>query len=167
MTVPARYAVTMVKKKPRESGAGTGMWVMGEDFPSRCTRLGTHKQKFTSQTTVGHREMLSTLFPQRRFTTFCGQNSDPVFLGAAHAGNYLVDFGRVRFLRRTPGPPPFSSMNSTPAASNARRIARSLAAVIEVSRSASSALRIVRKLTADWRERSSAVHLRSARAALI
>jgi hypothetical protein len=36
-----------------------------------------------------------------------------------------------------------------------------------VSRSASSARRIVRKLTADWRERSSAVHLMSARAALI
>jgi hypothetical protein len=28
----------MAKKKPRESGAGTGMSVTGEDFPSRCTR---------------------------------------------------------------------------------------------------------------------------------
>jgi hypothetical protein len=34
---------------------------------------------------------------------------------------------------RTPGPPPFSSMNSTPAASKACRIASSLAAVSEVS----------------------------------
>jgi alpha/beta hydrolase fold len=31
-----------------------------------------------------------------------------------------------RFRSRTPGPPPFSSMNSTPADSNARRIAKSL-----------------------------------------
>jgi hypothetical protein len=30
---------------------------------------------------------------------------------------------RDAFLRRTPGPPPFSSMNSTPALSSARRIA--------------------------------------------
>jgi hypothetical protein len=78
-----------------------------------------------------------------------------------------------RFWPRAPfkaHPPPrrrFHSMNSTPAASNARRMARSLAAIIDVSRSASSARRIVRKLTADWRERSSAVHLMSARAALI
>src|ERR1019366_6609542 len=39
--------------------------------------------------------------------------------------------------RRTPGPPPFSSMNSTPAISKARRTARSLAAVMDVSLSAS------------------------------
>ena len=105
-----------------------------------------------------------------RLLTFFRQNSDPEednLLKRGPRRNYLVDFGRARFLSRTPGPPPFSSMNSTPAASNARRIARSLAAVIEVSRSASSARRIVRKLTADWRERSSAVHLMSARAALI
>ncbi len=57
-------------------------------------------------------------------------------------------------------------MNSTPATSNARRTAKSLGDVMEVSRSASSARRIVRRLTADWRERSSAVHLMSARAAL-
>jgi hypothetical protein len=37
-----------------------------------------------------------------------------------------------RFRSRTPGPPPFSSMNSTPADSNARRIAKSLALVSAV-----------------------------------
>jgi len=42
------------------------------------------------------------------------------------------------FRRRTPGPPPFSSMNSTPAASSARRTAKSFAVVIEVSFSAPS-----------------------------
>src|SRR5215469_5978610 len=110
--------------------------------------------------------MLSALFRHSRNSRLFAAGGQ-YFLSAALAGNYLVDFGRVRFLRRTPGPPPFSSMNSTPAVSNARRIARSLAAVIEVSRSASSARRIVRRLTADWRERSSAVHLMSARAALI
>jgi hypothetical protein len=36
-------------------------------------------------------------------------------------------FSCCRFRSRTPGPPPFSSMNSTPADSNARRIAKSLA----------------------------------------
>jgi hypothetical protein len=35
-----------------------------------------------------------------------------------------------------PAPPPFSSMNSTPTASQARRIAKSLAAVMDVSPSA-------------------------------
>src|SRR5207253_11215083 len=33
----------------------------------------------------------------------------------------------VSFLKRTPGPPPFSSMNSTPAVSSAARIAKLLA----------------------------------------
>ena len=47
------------------------------------------------------------------------------------------------FRRRTPGPPPFSSMNSTPAASSARRTAKSFAVVIEVSFSAPSARLIV------------------------
>src|SRR5215472_9824046 len=44
---------------------------------------------------------------------------------------------------RTPGPPPFSSMNSIPADSNARRTARSFATVRVVAASASSARRIV------------------------
>jgi hypothetical protein len=65
---------------------------------------------------------------------------------------------------RTPGPPPFSSMNSTPAASRARRTAMSLAAVIEVSFSDSSARRMVAAPTADSRARSSARHRRNARA---
>jgi hypothetical protein len=37
------------------------------------------------------------------------------------------------FRSRTPGPPPFSSMNSTPAASSARCTAKSFAAVIPVA----------------------------------
>ena len=41
-------------------------------------------------------------------------------------------FGRWRFRSRTPGPPPFSSMNSTPATSKARLIASSLATVRDV-----------------------------------
>jgi predicted phage-related endonuclease len=45
-------------------------------------------------------------------------------------------------------------MNSTPAASRARRIERSLALVIEVECSVSSALRIVVTLTAEARARS-------------
>jgi hypothetical protein len=38
-------------------------------------------------------------------------------------------FFDCRLRSRTPGPPPFSSMNSTPAVSSARRIASSFAAV--------------------------------------
>jgi hypothetical protein len=76
-------------------------------------------------------------------------------------------FFDCRFPNRTPGPPPFSLMNSTPAASSARRTAKSLAAVSAVWGSASSARRIVRKLTVEWLERSSALHRSRARAALI
>jgi hypothetical protein len=72
---------------------------------------------------------------------------------------------RLRCLR--PGPPPFSSMNSMPAASSAWRTARSFAAVNEVASSASSARRIVFTPNADSRARSSALHLNSARPALI
>jgi hypothetical protein len=72
-----------------------------------------------------------------------------------------------RFFSRTPGPPPFSSMNSTPAASSACRTAKLFAAVNAVCGPASSARRIVRRLTNECCERSSALHLRSARAALI
>jgi hypothetical protein len=55
---------------------------------------------------------------------------------------HLAGLARGRLRRRNPGPPPFSSMNSTPAASKACRTARSLAAVIEVSTSASSTRRV-------------------------
>src|SRR5258708_35226634 len=58
-------------------------------------------------------------------------------------------------------------MNSTPAASKARRIAKSLGAVIEVSASVSSARRMVATPTVDSRARSSARHRRKARAARI
>jgi hypothetical protein len=80
---------------------------------------------------------------------------------------YLGALDRRRWRKRTPGPPPSSSMNSTPAASNARRTARSLATVSEVLSSASSARLIVLSPSADARARSSALHLRRARAARI
>src|SRR5262249_23974288 len=74
---------------------------------------------------------------------------------------------RGRCRNRTPGPPPLSSMNSTPAASRARRTAKSLAAVIDVSSSVSSARRMVATLRSDRRARSSALQRRRERAALI
>src|SRR5262249_25089793 len=80
---------------------------------------------------------------------------------------FLGALGRRRCRNRTPGPPPLSSMNSTPAASKARRTAKSLAAVIEVSSSVSSARRIVATLRSDRRARSSALQRRRPRAALI
>src|SRR5262249_34908463 len=94
--------------------------------------------------------------PERGTATF--DSATIYFLGA---------LGRRRCRNRTPGPPPFSSMNSTPAASKARRTAKSLAAVIEVSSSVSSARRIVATLRSDRRARSSALQRRRERAALI
>ena len=80
---------------------------------------------------------------------------------------WFGEFTHHPFFNRTPGPPPFSSMNSTPAASSARRIAKSLADVSEVSFSINSARRIVATLSLVSRARSSALHLIRERAALI
>jgi len=80
---------------------------------------------------------------------------------------FLGALGRRRCRKRTPGPPPLSSMNSTPAASKARRTAKSFAVVMDVSSSVSSARRIVVTLRAVSRARSSALQRMSARAALI
>jgi len=71
------------------------------------------------------------------------------------------------FRRRTPGPPPFSSMNSTPAVSMAWRMAMSLGTVIDVSLSESSARLIVATPTPDAPAKSSARQRRSALAARI
>ena len=100
-----------------------------------------------------------------RLLTACGvfRIRDQLCAGSIH----FRDFSFVEVRSRTPGPPPFSSMNSTPAASNARRTARSFAAVIEVSSTASSARRMVAIPTDDSRARSSARHRTNARAALI
>jgi hypothetical protein len=76
----------------------------------------------------------------------CPSQAETVALaltGHAIKTDYFRGFSFADLRRRTPGPPPFSSMNSTPAASRARRTARSFAAVIDVSPSVSSARRIV------------------------
>jgi len=86
---------------------------------------------------------------------------------STYLGNLPGGGLRSDFRRRTPGPPPFSSMNSTPADSSARRSASSLAAVIEVSRSASSARLTVFTPKDASLARSIALHFKSARAALI
>jgi hypothetical protein len=86
-------------------------------------------------------------------------------LGIVKNGNYRVLGAGVR--SRTPGPPPFSSMNSIPASSKARRIAKSFAAVKEVSITVNSARRIVVRPTAEARARSSALQRISARPARI
>jgi hypothetical protein len=86
---------------------------------------------------------------------------------SARGIHILVALDRWRLRNRTPGPPPLSSMNSTPAASRARRTARSLAVVIDVWASVSSARRIVVTPRLDSRARSSALQRMRARAALI
>jgi hypothetical protein len=70
-------------------------------------------------------------------------------------------------LNRTPSPPPLSSKNSMPAASNARRSAASLADVTGISPSTTSARRIVATPTFEAAARSRALHRSNARAALI
>jgi hypothetical protein len=68
------------------------------------------------------------------------------------------DYFRLRaFRNRTPSPPPFSSRNSIPAASNAFRIAKLFAAVRESAPPPNSARRIVVRQPEDDRERSSAL----------
>lgn len=69
------------------------------------------------------------------------------------AEHHLFFFDDGASLRRTPGPPPFSSMNVTPAASRARRMDKSFAVVKDVSSSLSSARRIVATLahaSGEW-----------------
>ena len=73
----------------------------------------------------------------------------------------------VAFLKRTPTPPPFSSMNSMPASSSARRIAMSFAGINDVTPSVSSARRIVVTPTKENRARSSALQRIRERAARI
>src|SRR5436190_8263187 len=80
---------------------------------------------------------------------------------------FLSGLGRGCCRKRTPGPPPLPSMNSTPAASSARRTAKSLATVSEVLSSVSSARLMVLSPSDDSRARSPALHLRRARAARI
>ena len=76
-------------------------------------------------------------------------------------------FLECRFFRRTPAPPPFSSISTIPAASRANRMALSLGAFIEVSSSLSSARRMVATPTLEARARSSALQRKNARAARI
>jgi hypothetical protein len=95
------------------------------------------------------------------------QLESPIAISDSAAIYLLGALGRRGCRKRTPGPPPFSSMNSTPAASKARRTAKSLATVREVLSSASSARLIVLSPSDDARARSFALHLRRARAARI
>src|SRR5258708_6856378 len=79
------------------------------------------------------------------------------------AGSHRLCF--VGFRSRTPGPPPFSSMNSTPADSKAALSAASFAAVTGISPSIVSTRRIVATPTLEALAKSRALHLSKARAA--
>jgi hypothetical protein len=84
-----------------------------------------------------------------------------------HTWSYIRFLTLCGFRKRTPSPPPLSSMKSIPAASIARRIAASLASVTGTSPSTTSALRMVATPTFEARAKSRAVHRISARAARI
>ena len=96
-----------------------------------------------------------------------GTDRSPIATSDSATIYFLGALGRRRCRKRTPGPPPFSSMNSTPATSKARRTARSLATVREVLSSASSARLIVAIPKAASRASSAALQRRRARAARI
>ena len=84
-----------------------------------------------------------------------------------HTWIYIVFLDLCGFRKRTPSPPPLSSMKPIPAASRARRIAASFASVTRTSPSTTSALRMVATPTFEARAKSRAVHRISARAARI
>jgi hypothetical protein len=136
-------AVPTVKHKPRPRGRGLYLLHRSRSHSPECPYFpGFLWDRLRSL-------MLARLRPH-----LCGCMASQ----AAHADGLL---------KRTPSPPPFLSMNSTPASSSARRIARSFAAVNEVAASVSSARRIVVRPTDDERARSSALQRRSARPARI
>jgi hypothetical protein len=83
------------------------------------------------------------------------------------ANDYFRFLNVCGFRKRTPSPPPLSSMKSIPAFSNARRMAASFACVTGISPATTSALRIVATPTFETRAKSRAVHRISARAARI
>jgi len=91
--------------------------------------------------------------------------SRPVLSAAADARAGCLECAAAALVRRTPGCSPL--VNSTPAVSNARRIASSLAVVSEVPVSMTSARLTVFTPNADARARSTALHPNKARAALI
>ena len=86
---------------------------------------------------------------------------------SAEGHPYSLFCPRTGFRSRTPGPPPFSAMNSIPAASNTRRTASSLALVIGRGPSTTSALRMVANPRFASRAKSAALQRISARAARI
>jgi len=81
--------------------------------------------------------------------------------------DYFPRFAFTGARSRTPGPPPFWSMNTTPATSSAFRKAASFAGVTGISPSMTSTLRIVATPTFEWVARSIALHRSKARAARI
>jgi hypothetical protein len=87
--------------------------------------------------------------------------SDAITFSSFYFGAFFLSALR----RRTPGPPPFSSINSTPAASSATLSAARFAAVTGISPSIVSTRRIVATPTFEALAKSTALHLKRARAA--
>ena len=128
---------------------GSRTFMTAASSPQRALRLRPSELTFSS---------CGSLDPLLKSNARDGPIDVANFCGRQRIAHQLVGF-RVSGLlrRRTPGPPPSSSINSTPASSRTRRTAKSLAAVSDVSPSVSSARRMVRRLTVDSHERSAAV----------
>ena len=90
--------------------------------------------------------------------------AEPIHSGPRGYLRFLIVWG---LRKRTPSPPPLSSIKTIPAPSSARRMAASFASVTGISPSTTSALRMVATPTFEAWARSIAVHRISARAARI
>jgi hypothetical protein len=71
--------------------------------------------------------LLTMLYKRVRGSATCVLAKLVAMFRRLHQILYLRGFSFADFRRRTPGPPPFSSMNSTPANSKARRTTSSVA----------------------------------------
>jgi hypothetical protein len=114
------------------------------------------------------RAVLRSAFPEALAVVFqtCPRGMELKFqktLGPR--GDHLDGFFFSGLRSRTPGPLPFSSMNSTPANSKADRSAASLARVTGITPSTTSTRRIVATPTLEALAKSKALHLIRARAA--
>jgi hypothetical protein len=116
--------------------------------------------RFTREAIAERRLVRSLLQESRALIRTSGRRRPAI--SRAQSQSFL----RCLLRNLTPGPPPFSSMNSTPAASKVLRIAVSLAAVSDVT-SPTSARLIVFTPKVQCRTRSAALHFNNARAALI
>ena len=123
----------IVRHEPSDSGAArpqqfASMSDRGALGLSLCRELGCSSRCRTS-TFTSRIGFVSLCLPNPRLCL-------AELFNCRHRAVHLRPFPFAGFRNRTPGPPPFSSMNSTPAASKAFRTAKLFAAVNAICDSA-------------------------------